>query len=65
VGKNLKISSRSGDKFWVHLEAETDEEAQYLYKFFVKNCKKIAKKFPLKDKDWDGAKEFYKSLQEK
>jgi len=48
----MKISSLNSPLFYVHLEAETPEEAKYLYKFFTEKCKKIAEKYPLKDKDW-------------
>lgn len=40
----------------VILEAEDEKEAIWLKKFFEEDCKRISKKFPLKDemylKDW-------------
>ena len=48
----MKISSVSGDGFHVKMEAEDNDEAKFLHKFFVEDCKEIMKKFPLKDKEW-------------
>ena len=50
----MKISTGTHPTPWLHFEAETNEEAQYLHKFFTEDCKTIAKKFPLKDKTWTG-----------
>ncbi len=56
----MKISSRTGqikdnlvvEGFNVHLEAENQEEAEYLYNFFRGYCKRLSKKYPLKDQNW-------------
>lgn len=50
----MKISSANSPKFAVILEAENQEEANYLYDFFTKDCKRIAKKYPLKNEKWKG-----------
>ena len=52
AGSIMKISSVSGDGFHVKMEAEDNDEAKFLHKFFGEDCKEIMKKFPLKDKEW-------------
>ena len=43
----------------VHLDAENSEEIEFLYRFFRGYCKRLAKRFPLKDKEWKGEQEVY------
>lgn len=59
----MKITWESGETLYVHLEAESNEERLFLTRFFRGHCKKLAKRFPLKDSE--RGKKIYRYMEKK